>query len=207
MHRNYRKILFSKKLEVRWLGSDKTSSTEVTESVSGAWDSGDFPPGPPPLEHPWPGVDVPRIPRPPREGGGRTRSTRWLAVCEHGAGRTEALEDARAEGRGRVLPVFVALCCRSAARALAAPRLRGEGRGTLAGGRVGRALGPCGRRGVEDSRCFACPSLGLGTLSWRHLRVSWGRRGGQQSSLCSPAERAIIPPPLWLLRYCDLSEV
>lgn len=33
------------------------------------------------------------------------------------ARRGQARENRRAEGRGRVLPVFVALCCRSAARA------------------------------------------------------------------------------------------
>lgn len=72
---------------------------------------------------------------------------RRLAACEHGAGRTEAPEDARAEGRGSALPVFVARRSESAACALGAARLRGEGRGPRAeGGRGGRAARAAGAR-------------------------------------------------------------
>lgn len=72
---------------------------------------------------------------------------RRLAACEHGAGRTEAPEDARAEGRGSALPAFVARRSESAACSLAAAGLRGEGRGPRAeGGRGGCAARAAGAR-------------------------------------------------------------
>ena len=90
-----------------------------------------------PPTHSHPGLDAPRGSRPEgRRWERRIHGADWLPVS------TEAPEVARAEGRGRALPVFVASRLESAACSLAAAGLRGEGRGPRAGG--GRGWG--GRR-------------------------------------------------------------